>query len=84
MASDVNLEYSLLDCGRADMISTGGIPGGVYWKTINTTLIYESIITLMDANSFLSIMSLISYLVISEVINILLGYTPPMISLNTF
>ena len=70
MASDVNLEYSLLDCGQADMISTGGISGGVYWKAINTTLISEAVITLMDADYLLSRMSLISSLVMSEVINI--------------
>ena len=32
MASDVKLEHSLLDCGQEAMISTGAIPGGVYWK----------------------------------------------------
>ena len=70
MEYDVKLEHSLLDCGRADMISTDGIPGGVYWKYINTTLIFEAVITLMGADYFLSIISLISYLVMSEVLNI--------------
>ena len=65
----MKLENSLLGCGRADMISTGGIPGGIYWKAINTTLISESVITLMGADYFLSIISLISYLVMSEVLN---------------
>ena len=83
MSSDVRLEHSLLDFGRYDMISTGGIPGGVYWKAINTTLISEAVITLMGADYFLPRLSLISYLVISGILNIWLGYTPPMIALNS-
>ena len=59
MESDVKLEHSLLKFGQADMISTGGIPDGVYWKAINTTLISEAVITLMGADSFLSIISLV-------------------------
>ena len=53
MEYDVKLEHSLLDCGRADIISTGDIPGDVYWKAINTTLISEAVIILMGVYSFL-------------------------------
>ena len=70
MVSYVKLENSWTDCGQADMISTGGIPGGVYWKAINKTLISEAVITLMGADYFLPIMSLISSLVMYEILNI--------------
>ena len=70
--SVAKLWHLLLDCRGADMNSTGGIKGGVCWKTIKTTLIYDAVIILIGVDSVLSRMDLVMFFIP----NIWLGKKP--------